>query len=51
MCRWMGSHFHGGINYNVVAFLLELLEWDRTFSGFGNIQVGTDLKMGRFSLH
>ena len=35
MCRWMGSHFHGGINYNVVAFLLELLEWDRTFSGFG----------------
>ena len=35
MCRWMGSHFHGRIDYNVVAFLLELLEWDRTFSGFG----------------
>ena len=35
MCRWMGSHFHGGINYNVVDFLLELLEWERTFSGFG----------------
>ena len=38
MCRWMGSHFHGGINYNVVDFLLELLEWDRTFSGFGRSQ-------------
>ena len=35
MCRWIRSHFHGGINYNVVAFSLELLEWDRTFSGFG----------------
>ena len=38
MCRWMGSHFHGGINYNEVDFLLELLEWDRTFSGFGRSQ-------------
>ena len=35
MFRGMGSHFHGRIDYNVVAFLLELLEWDRTFSGFG----------------
>ena len=35
MCRWMGSHFHNWIDYNGVAFLLELLEWDRTFSGFG----------------
>ena len=35
MCRWVGSHFHGRIDYNVVAFLLELLEWERTFSGFG----------------
>ena len=35
MCRWMGSHFHGWIDYNEVAFSLELLEWDRTFSGFG----------------
>ena len=34
MCRWMGSHFHGRIDY-VVAFLLKLLEWDSTFSGFG----------------
>ena len=31
----MGSHFHGWIDYNGVAFSLELLEWDRTFSGFG----------------
>ena len=35
MCRWIGSHFHGWIDYNGVAFSLELLEWDRTFSGFG----------------
>ena len=35
MCRWMGSHFHSRIDYNVVAFLLELLERERTFSGFG----------------
>ena len=33
MCRFMGSHFYGWING--VAFLLESLEWDRTFSGFG----------------
>ena len=34
MCRWMGSHFHDWTDYNGVAFLVELLEWDRTFSGF-----------------
>ena len=27
MCRWMGSHFHEWIDYNVVAFSRELLEW------------------------
>ena len=32
MCRWMGSHFHDWTDYNGVAFLIELLEWDRTFS-------------------
>ena len=49
----MGSHFNGWIDYNGVAFSLELLEWDRTFSGFGDqkIQVGRDLKMGRFFPH
>ena len=35
MCRWMGSHFHRWIDYNGVAFLLELLGWNRTFLGFG----------------
>ena len=35
MCLWMGLHFHGWTDYNGVAFSLELLEWDRTFSGFG----------------
>ena len=34
-CRWMGSYFHNWIDNNGFAFLLELLEWDRTFSGFG----------------
>ena len=34
MCHWMGSHFHDWIDYNGVAFLVELLEWGRTFSGF-----------------
>ena len=35
MCYWVGSHFQGWIDYYGVAFSLELLEWDRTFSGFG----------------
>ena len=36
MCRWMGSHFHDWIDYNGVAFSVELLvlEWGRTFSDF-----------------
>ena len=34
MCRWMGSHFHSWTDYNGVTFLVELLEWGRTFSGF-----------------
>ena len=34
MCRWMGSHFHDWIDYNAVAFLIELLEWGYTISGF-----------------
>ena len=25
----MGSHFHDWIDYNGVAFSIELLEWDR----------------------
>ena len=35
MRRWMRSHFHDWIDYNGLAISLELLEWDRTFSGFG----------------
>ena len=34
MCRWMGSHFHDWIDYNGVAFSIELQEWVRIFSGF-----------------
>ena len=34
MCRLMGSHFHDWIDYNGVAFSIELLEWGRTFSDF-----------------
>ena len=34
MCRWMGSHFHDRIDYNRVTFLVELLEWGRSFPGF-----------------
>ena len=34
MCHWVGSHFHGCIDYNGVAFSLELLKWDSTFLGF-----------------
>ena len=33
MCRWMGSHFHDWIDYNGVAFSIELLEWGRTILG------------------
>ena len=45
MCRCMGSHFHNWIDYNGVTFLVELLEWDRTFS-----VVSRDLKIGRFAV-
>ena len=34
MCRWMGSHFHDWIDYNGVAFSIELLEWVRTCLDF-----------------
>ena len=34
MCRWMLSHFHDWIDYNGVAFSVELLEWGHTFSDF-----------------
>ena len=34
MCSWMGLHFHDWIDYNGVAFSIELLEWGHIFSGF-----------------
>ena len=34
MCRWMGSHFHDWIDYNGVAFSIDLLEWGCKFSDF-----------------
>ena len=39
MCRWMGSHFHDWIDYNGIAFSIELLKWSCIFSGFGNKNV------------
>ena len=52
MCRWMGSHFHNSIDYNGVAFSIELLEWGRTFSEFLEEENSDkwDLKMGRFAV-
>ena len=42
MCCWIGWHFHDWIDYNGVAFSIELLEWGRTVGHFGGqkIQVG-----------
>ena len=34
MCCWMGSHFHDWIDYNGVAFSIELLKWGRSFPDF-----------------
>ena len=34
MSRWMGLHFYDWIDYNGVAFSIQLLERGRTFSGF-----------------
>ena len=47
MCRWMGSHFHDWIDYNGVAFSIDLLEWGRKFSDFRGKK---GFKMGRFSV-
>ena len=50
----MRSHFHECVSFNRAEFSLELLEWDLTFfRDLGNqkLQVGKDLKMGRFFLH
>ena len=46
MCRWMGSRFHGWIDYNGVTFLVELLEWDRAMK----ILLSRDFNIGRFTV-
>ena len=38
MCRWMG-YLHDWIDYDGVAFSVELLEWGRIFSGFGGVRI------------
>ena len=32
MCQWMGSRFHDWIDYNGLAFSIELLQLGRTLS-------------------
>ena len=34
MCCWMGSYFQDWIDFNGVAFSIELLEWGCAFSDF-----------------
>ena len=46
MCRWMGLPFHEWIDYNGVAFSIELLEWGRIFSGFW----GTNILASRYKM-
>ena len=49
MCRYMGSHFQNWINYDGATFSLDLLWWDRTFSGFGGSKCSDrwDFKNGK----
>ena len=42
----MGSHFHDWIDYNKVAFSMELLEWGRIFSGFWGRNILASSKFG-----
>ena len=39
MCCWMLSHFHDWIDYNGVAFSIDVLEWGRTFADFWDKKV------------
>ena len=45
MCCWMGSHFHDWIDYNGVAFSIQLLEWGHTFSEFGGLDSSSHLRL------
>ena len=54
MCRWMKSHFHGWIDYNRVAIFIRVTRGGSHIFGLlgdQKIQVGRDLKVGRFLLH
>ena len=39
MCRWMGSHFHGRIDYNGVSYSIELLGRLAHFRDFGSKKI------------
>ena len=45
MCHWMGSHFHDWIDYNGVAFSIELLGWGHSFWDFGSQKEFTNGKV------
>ena len=50
MCRWIGSHFHDWVDYNGVAFSIEVLVSERTFfRDFGSqkILVSRGVKVGK----
>ena len=47
--RWMGSHFHVWIDYNGVAFSMELLELCRTFSDFWGKKSSSHLRLANVS--
>ena len=49
MFRWMGSHFHGWIDYNGAAFSISLLEWGRTFSDFGGKKNSSHLRLAQLA--
>ena len=46
MCRCMGLYFHEWIDYNGVAFSIELLEWGRIFSKFWSKNILASSKFG-----
>ena len=46
----MGLHFHDWIEYNGVAFSIELLEWGRIFSGFGGKNILTSMEFRYYKL-
>lgn len=52
MYHWIRSYFHDRINYNEVAFLIDLLGWGGIFSGiFGQENSGKkELKIARFTV-